>query len=75
MITTDTSFPTCMKKKNKKLKNMLKRRNITEGPSLEMGKMKEELNVIRSKVGVYDKVVIVLSLLVLVLGFVVATRI
>ena len=64
-----------MHEENKKLKNMLKKRNYSEGPSLEMGKMKEELNVIRSKVGVYDKAVIVLSLLVLVLGFVVATRI
>ncbi|PWA62404.1 hypothetical protein CTI12_AA365690 [Artemisia annua] len=38
---------------NKNLKNMLKtRRNYGEGSSSEMGKMKEELTEIRSKVGV-----------------------
>ena len=54
---------------------MHKGRNYSEGSSLEMGQMKEELTVIRSKVGVYDKTVVVLSVFVLVLGFVVATRI
>ena len=64
-----------MHEENKKLKNMLMKRNISEGPSLEMGQMKKEMNVIRSKVGVYDKALVVLSVCVLVLGFVVATRI
>ena len=64
-----------MHEENKKLKNMLMKRNYSEGPSLEMGQMKKEMNVIRSKVGVYDKALVVLSVCVLVLGFVVATRI
>ena len=64
-----------MHEENKKLNNMLMKRNNSEGPSLEMGQMKKEMNVIRSKVGVYDKALVVLSVCVLVLGFVVATRI
>ncbi|PWA70354.1 photosystem I assembly protein ycf4, chloroplast [Artemisia annua] len=44
---------------NKRLKNMLKRRNSTEASSLEMGQLKEELILIKSKDGLYDKLVVV----------------